>query len=104
MSIQIQKSKCIGCRRCVEACPGNLIKTDEEGKAQIRHIRDCWGCTSCVKECKAGAIRFYLGPDMGGKGSTLTVTEKGDISVWKIEDLQGHVQVLEVNKKAANKY
>ncbi|MDY2629004.1 MAG: ferredoxin family protein [Lachnospiraceae bacterium] len=104
MSIRIQKDKCVGCRRCVEVCPGNLIKTDENGKAQIRHVKDCWGCTSCIKECRADAILFYLGPDMGGRGSTLTVSEKDGISTWKIKDLQGHVQVLEVNKKAANKY
>lgn len=104
MSIRIQKNKCVGCGRCVEACPGNLIKKNTDGKAEIRHVRDCWGCTSCVKECRADAICFYLGPDMGGKGSTLTVSEKGDISVWKVEDLNGHVQTIEVNKKAANKY
>ena len=27
MSIRIQKSKCAGCGRCIEACPGNLIIT-----------------------------------------------------------------------------
>ena len=32
MSIRIQKSKCVGCGRCIEACPGNLIKKDKEGK------------------------------------------------------------------------
>ena len=30
MSIRIQKSKCAGCGRCIEACPGNLIKKDKE--------------------------------------------------------------------------
>ena len=33
MSIRIQKSKCAGCGRCIEACPGNLIKKDKENKA-----------------------------------------------------------------------
>ena len=28
MSIQINKLKCVGCGKCVEACPGNLIKKD----------------------------------------------------------------------------
>lgn len=30
MSIQIQENKCIGCRKCVEVCPGNLIKINEK--------------------------------------------------------------------------
>ena len=33
MSIVIDKSKCIGCKRCRNVCPGSLIKTDENGKA-----------------------------------------------------------------------
>ena len=69
MSIRITQNNCVGCGRCIEACPGNLIKKDAQGKAVIKHISDCWGCTSCLKECKTGAISFYLGADMGGAGS-----------------------------------
>jgi adenylylsulfate reductase subunit B len=104
MSIRIQKTECVGCGRCIEACPGNLIKKDAEGKAFIRREKDCWGCTSCLKECKTGAIRFFLGADIGGKGSLLSVTEKGDIRTWKVTDTAGNVQTIEVNKKDANKY
>ena len=31
MSIAINKSKCVKCRRCIEVCPGNLIKADADG-------------------------------------------------------------------------
>ena len=75
MSIRIQKSKCAGCGRCIEACPGNLIKKDKENKAFIRQVRDCWGCTSCIKECrrqrcKYGCIREtgYFHMDSGEAG------------------------------------
>ena len=71
MSIRITQNNCVGCGRCIEACPGNLIKKDAQGKAVIKHISDCWGCTSCLKECKTGAISFYLGADMGGADSVL---------------------------------
>lgn len=104
MSIRIKKENCVGCGLCIEACPGNLIKKDNDGKAFIKHEKDCWGCTSCLKECKTDAICFYLGADIGGKGSILSVTEKGDISTWKVEDIEGNVQMIEVNKKDANKY
>ena len=40
MSIQINKLKCVGCGKCVEACPGNLIKKDTDGKAFIKHVKD----------------------------------------------------------------
>lgn len=104
MSIRIERERCVGCQRCVEVCPGNLIKLDTNGKAVIRHPRDCWGCTSCVKECPKNAILFYLGADMGGRGSTLTVTERNGISTWRIQDTQGRLQTIEVNKRDANKY
>lgn len=89
---------------CIEACPGNLIKKNSDGKAYMLHERDCWGCTSCIKECKTGAIRFFLGADIGGRGSTLSVSEKNNISTWKIEDPNGNVKIIEVNKNDANKY
>ena len=88
MSIRIQKSKCVGCGRCIEACPGNLIKKDKEGKAFIRQVRDCWGCTSCIKECSRDAIRFFLGAD----------------STWTVEKPDGTKITIQVNKKDANKY
>ena len=75
MSVKFDENKCIGCGACVEVCPGNLIKiVNVDGKriAKIKHIRDCWGCTSCIKECPKMAISFFLGADIGGKGSMLS--------------------------------
>lgn len=57
MSISIESEKCIGCGKCTEACPGNLLLL-ENNKAEIRDIRDCWGCTACVKTCPCDAIGF----------------------------------------------
>lgn len=104
MSIRIQKNNCVGCGRCIEACPGNLIKKDADGKAEIRHVRDCWGCTSCIKECKVNAIQFFLGADMGGRGSVLKYSEKGEISTWLIESPEGRVQTIEIDKRNSNQY
>lgn len=103
MSIAIDKSKCVGCRRCLEVCPGNLIKI-QDGKAAITRPQDCWGCTSCLKECKTCAISFFLGADIGGKGSVLSVSEKGDIREWTVTAPDGTTKSIEINTKESNKY
>ena len=103
MSIKINKSKCVGCRKCIEVCPGNLIKIDS-GKAFIKRERDCWGCTSCLKECKQEAIEFFLGADIGGKGTILTYKEDGAIKHWIFTDAKGESKTIDINSLESNKY
>ena len=103
MSIKINKDLCKGCRKCTSVCPGNLIKIGDDKKAYIKYSHDCWGCSSCIKECKFNAVKFYLGADMGGRGSTLSVKDEGDNLSWIIE--KGNEQkIINVNKKNANAY
>lgn len=104
MSIVIDKSKCIGCKKCCNVCPGSLIKTDENGKAYIKYPKDCWGCTSCIKECPAYAISFFLGSDIGGTGSKVHTEKNGDILSWLIEKPHGEVIKIDINQKESNKY
>ncbi|MBQ7432878.1 MAG: ferredoxin family protein [Lachnospiraceae bacterium] len=104
MSIRINQKNCVGCGRCIEVCPGNLIKRDADNRAVIRREKDCWGCTSCLKECHTGAIQFFLGADMGGRGSTLSVSKKGAIRTWKVTAPSGQTQTIEVNAKESNQY
>lgn len=104
MSIAINKDKCVGCKKCLSVCPGSLIKLDKDGKAYIKYPKDCWGCSSCIKECKKCAISFYLGADIGGRGSRLTVETEDDIVHWNIEKSNGAVQTIDVNRKDSNKY
>lgn len=74
MSIRIRSERCIGCRQCIALCPGNLIKWDASGgHAYIRRPKDCWGCASCIKACPADAIAYYLGADIGGRGTEMSV-------------------------------
>ncbi len=123
MSIKIDESRCVGCSACVEVCPGNLIKlrilktgaaeqgTPEPGAAStarrvahIKHERDCWGCTSCVKACPRGAVSFYLGADIGGRGARLTVETKGRVRIWRVTKGDGSIQEITVDGSAANNY
>jgi adenylylsulfate reductase subunit B len=76
----------------------------QAGKAVMKYPRDCWGCASCVKECPAEAIAFFLGADIGGSGSTMTVSESGDVLHWKIHCWDGTVKVIDVDRKNANQY
>ena len=89
MSVRILQNKCVGCGKCLSVCPGNLLKKGEDGKVHIRNIRDCWGCTACLKECHTGAILYFLGADMGGMGSMLSVKEKGDDIVFLRKIVKG---------------
>ncbi len=104
MSIIINKQKCVGCKKCLSVCPGSLIKLGDDGKAYVKYPKDCWGCCSCVKECKKSAISLYLGADMGGRGSHLTVESEGDIVHWIIEESNGMVHYIDINSKDSNKY
>lgn len=104
MSIVIDRSTCIGCGKCKEICPGSLLQQDAEGRAYIRYAEECWGCVSCVKACPVHAIRFYLGADMGGNGSTMYTCRHGDILRWIIEKPDGSTVEIPVNTKESNRY
>ena len=64
----------------------------------------CIGCTKCTQVCPVQAISFFLGADIGGNGSTMVTKEKGDILSWIIEKRDGTTQVIDINRKDANKY
>ena len=93
-----------GCGQCSIVCPGSLIKMGEDKKAYIKYPKDCWGCSSCLKECKFEAIALYLGADMGGMGSKMSVTTKGDYLNWNIDKTDGSRETIVINKKESNKY
>lgn len=104
MSIAIHKDKCKGCGACRQVCPGSLIAIGEDHKAYMKYPKDCWGCASCLKECHFDAISFYLGADMGGMGSEMSVTTEGDFLHWDIKKWDGTKQRVTIDKKESNKY
>lgn len=76
----------------------------EDGKARIRDVRDCWGCTACLKACRAHAISYFLGADIGGRGTTLAVEGTGSLKTWTFTRHDGSVERIQVDAGQANKY
>lgn len=112
MSIRIDKTTCIGCGRCTEACPGSLLylqpaadTTKGTGQtAAIRDVRDCWGCTACLKECPVGALHYFLGADLGGTGAKMTIKRESHFLHWKIALPNGELKTITIDQNEANKY
>ena len=61
-SVMFQKSICVGCGKCVEACPQGAISTRNFGLVDQSR---CTGCGACVAVCPSGALTM--------KGRAMTV-------------------------------
>ena len=58
MAIEIiDTNLCTGCGICVNSCPMDVIRMDEDlQKAIIRYQEDCMLCEFCVLDCPVDAI------------------------------------------------
>lgn len=104
MSIRIDGQKCIGCGRCRQVCPGNLLYETANKITEIRYPKDCWGCTSCIKECEYNAIHYYLGADIGGRGSMLHTSQEKNLLHWIVTSPDNSRKVITIDKRQANAY
>lgn len=56
MGIRVDKTKCTGCGRCAEECPGDVIHMDPQTCRPFNKYKDdCWYCGVCEVECPCGA-------------------------------------------------
>lgn len=104
MAVKINRKKCVGCSRCTQVCPGNLLQLDDEKKVKIWDPKECWDCAACMKECPVNAMKMYLFPEVGGNGSTLQVIEDEEAMTWMIKEKGIVVDKIKVQKKDSNKF
>lgn len=60
VTIKLDQSKCVGCRRCLEVCPRNVFKIVDK-KALIINRDLCIECGACKMNCAYGALSVDSG-------------------------------------------
>lgn len=56
MPVVVDKDLCVGCGTCVNLCPAQAMKFDEDGKA-VCDAASCVDCGTCIENCPMSAIR-----------------------------------------------
>lgn len=59
-TLELDQEACIGCGRCVEVCPHQVLALDER-KARVEDLDACMECGACATNCPTGAIRVDAG-------------------------------------------
>jgi thioredoxin reductase (NADPH) len=62
----IDKSECLGCTSCVDACPEANVLGLVDGKAALTRPANCIGHGACRDACPFGAITLVLGTEKRG--------------------------------------
>jgi formate dehydrogenase iron-sulfur subunit len=87
-AVAFDRDKCIGCKLCVNACPFDVPRYDEEGKVTKCHLCfdriDAGMQPACVKTCPTGALRFGDRAELIG-----TAKQEGFGTIYGEEDLGG---------------
>ena len=54
-------NKCVGCRKCVDVCPMDVYRfNDEKRKSIIAYPENCQGCGMCYYFCIGGSLQLSL--------------------------------------------
>ncbi len=80
----VDRSRCTGCGRCVDACPSDAIEL-VDGRAFIRLIK-CEGCGTCEETCPEDAIK-------GGTTYEMRIREVDARNLDRLKRMEG-IRVL----------
>ncbi len=61
-SIIIDQEKCDACKKCVQACPKQILSI-EDGKIEIIDYEKCNNCKNCIESCSKDAIEVKNNED-----------------------------------------
>lgn len=62
--VQIDHEKCVGCGRCVKACPQQALSLGEEDHKSHVDVAKCIGCFECITVCPVKAISIDWSTEM----------------------------------------
>ncbi len=101
--IKVDDKKCDACKKCIDACPRNILKL-KEGKVAVENIEECILCRECEAACEKGAIKvsyesnkfiFYL-ESTGALKVDEIVKEALRILNGKLDELEAQVKQIEL--------
>ena len=59
MSLKVDVNRCNSCELCVERCPMDILRLNEEGLPYIKYD-ECWYCGVCEEDCPQNAVTIEL--------------------------------------------
>lgn len=54
----IDRDKCTICGTCVDICPGDILRMENEPK--VTYPDECWHCGACYLDCPEEAITIRI--------------------------------------------
>jgi len=60
VTLELDRQLCIGCRRCVEVCPHQVL-TMQENLAAVVDRDACMECGACARNCPTRAVTVDAG-------------------------------------------
>lgn len=79
---QIDEQTCIGCRKCIDACPLDAII----GARKLMHtviIADCSGCELCLPPCPVDCIRMIPASPPAATGALWAEYTRAETNRWR---------------------